>query len=201
MTQAITVRSRVAPRGLLDAVISLGVALVMFSVLVFAPAAVLAWWVGSPVAFVLFVSGYWIVWVLFSVPQLEVSSEGIRFVRKLGTPKFLPWSEIESVEPAPRTEILIHGWLWPRFPLRDMSPGHTSLGYFRIRFNGGVAYFPPRDEARFSELIRNRGQALAHDASSAEELCEGKRGQVLKCANLRSKEVPGLRGCREEIAT
>ena len=67
----------------------------------------------------------------------------------LGSPGKIPWADVESIEPASPDEVVVHGWLWPRFPMREMTPTLTSVGHYRIRWQGGAAYFPPRDVQQF----------------------------------------------------
>lgn len=86
---------------------------------------------------------------LFVVWQLRCDEEGLEFVRALGNPGKILWSEIESIEPPSPDEVMLQGWLWPRFPMREMTPTLTSVGHYRIRWAGGVAYFPPRDARQF----------------------------------------------------
>jgi hypothetical protein len=86
---------------------------------------------------------------LFTVRKLRFDEHGIEFVTLIGHPGKIPWASVQSVEEAPQHEVVMQGWLRPRFPLREMTDTATSIGHYRIRWQGGVAYFPPRDVDRF----------------------------------------------------
>src|SRR6266446_7247994 len=73
-----------------------------------------------------------LVFIAFSVSSITLSSEGIRFHRLFGVPKFLPWSFISSIEIAPRWELITKEWLWPLLPAREMTASLTSLRHYRI---------------------------------------------------------------------
>lgn len=95
----------------------------------------------------------YLVFLGFSVSSLTLSPEGIRFHRRFGSPKFLPWSTVQSVEIAPRWELITKGWFWPLFPPREMTASFTSLGHYRISWAGGFCYYPPADAATFEQYV------------------------------------------------
>jgi len=94
-----------------------------------------------------------LVFVAFSVWSISLTTEGIRFHRILGIPKFLPWSSISSVEVAPRWELIRRGWLWPLLPAREMTASLTSLRHYRIRWQSGFCYYPPADAEAFEQYV------------------------------------------------
>lgn len=96
----------------------------------------------------------YLVFLAFSVWSITLAPDGIRFQRLLGTPKFLPWSKIESVEVAPRWELIIKGWFWPLFPCREMTASFTSLHHYRISWAGDFCYYPPANAEIFEEYVR-----------------------------------------------
>ena len=98
------------------------------------------------------------VFVAFSVWSITLTTEGIRFHRFLGAPKFLPWTSIVSVEVAPRWELIRRGWLWPVFPTREMTASLTSLQHYRITWRKGFCYFPPADAEAFEQYVRGHLQ-------------------------------------------
>jgi len=137
----------------MDVLILLLVALPIQIVPVFFLPGGLIWWLTGSVllGFVLLVITYaaWLCWTVWS---LELSSDGIRFVRLWGTPKVLRWDEITNISEAPRREVVVHGWLWPMFPAREMTPALSALGHFRICWRGGMSYFPPAHIDEFKRL-------------------------------------------------
>jgi hypothetical protein len=92
--------------------------------------------------------------LLFVVRKLSIDDNGILFVRVLGSPKILKWTDIESIEKVSRKELILRGWLWPLFPAREMTACLSSKNHFRIKWRDGFCYFPPRHEGDFEELIR-----------------------------------------------
>jgi hypothetical protein len=110
------------------------------------------WWMLSALALALFVV---ILVALLHVERLEVDPEGLRFVRRIGYPRRLRWSEIIEIVPVGRCEVLLRGWL--SWPPEEPTTCMSSVGHYRIRFVGGVVYYPPKDAAQFEALIGARG--------------------------------------------
>lgn len=90
---------------------------------------------------------------LHTVPAIEMDDTGIRFRRLIGSPRFLPWEKVTSIRRAARAEVVLRGWLLPPIPPRGASLSLTSLGHFRIDWDGGTCYFPPADERAFLEQV------------------------------------------------
>ena len=120
--------------------------------------------IGAPGLIAFLVTGSWNVTALvaigiylafqgFAVSAITLSPEGIRFHRLLGSPEFLSWSTVQSVEIAPRWELITKGWLWPVLPCREMTASFTSLGHYRISWSGGYCYYPPADAAAFESYV------------------------------------------------
>lgn len=116
----------------------------------------------SVVAFLLSQSWYvalaapviiYVVFLAFSVWSITLTTEGIRFHRLLGIPKFLPWSGVLSVQVAPRWELIRRGWLWPLLPAREMTASLTSLQHYRITWRDGFCYYPPADAEAFEHYV------------------------------------------------
>lgn len=95
---------------------------------------------------------------LFVVDHLRCDEDGLEFVTKSGSRKKISWASVESIEEVSRVEVVLCGWLWPRFPPREYSSCRSSLGHYRIRWQGGTAYFPPKDVQRFLYALQ-LGQA------------------------------------------
>jgi hypothetical protein len=87
------------------------------------------------------------------VRSITVDEAGIQFQRLLGYPKSLSRISILSVEEVTRRELVLHGWLWPLFPSRDMTPSLSAKHHFRIRWKDGFCYFPPKDVEQFKNEI------------------------------------------------
>jgi len=89
----------------------------------------------------------------FSVSCISLSEDGIHFKRTLGSPRFLTWDSICCIEEAPRTELIIRGWLWPPIPAREMTACPSSVGHYRITWKTGYCYYPPADPQLFESLV------------------------------------------------
>jgi len=92
----------------------------------------------------------------FSVWSLSASEHGLRLHRLLGGPRLIPWDQITSIREVSRTEVILEGWLWPLFPPREFTPCLSSLGHFRIDFEGRHIYYPPRDVEQFRRVVVSR---------------------------------------------
>jgi hypothetical protein len=89
-------------------------------------------------------------WASFAtVYWLKIDSTGLTFGRRAGGPKHLAWGDIHSITPAPRREVVLHGWLWPPLRPREATRCMSSLGHYRIEYEGGYCYFPPANEEEF----------------------------------------------------
>lgn len=103
------------------------------------------------------------VFLALSVWSITLSKDGIHFRRLLDSPKMLPWSDVVSIEVAPRWELIRKGWLWPLIPAREMTTSLSSLGHYRITWADGFCYYPPLDVALFenhvSKFLANRVSA------------------------------------------
>jgi hypothetical protein len=173
-TNYMTIEPRILPRGPLDAalgvtigVLHLGVVAVLASVPTYAvkvltqnPLAVVLTFLATFFGASIFVS-------LCTISHLRCDEEGLEFVRAFGKPGKVPWARVESIEEASQAEVVVQGWLWPRFPMREMTATITSLGHYRIRWQGGVAYFAPRDVQRFVYAMQvGRGYAASQQHQS-----------------------------------
>lgn len=155
-TNYMTIEPRLAPRGLVDAAVGLGIGVLnlgVVTVLALVPTYAIHFLTPNPLAVLpTFVCSFILLSLfpyLFVVRRLRCDEEGLEFVRMLGKPGKIPWAMVESIEEVSRAELLWQGWLRPRFPMREMTESITSVGHYRIRWQGGAAYFPPRDVARF----------------------------------------------------
>jgi hypothetical protein len=97
--------------------------------------------------------------LLHNVSRLDLDADGIHFVRRLGWPRFVPWSEINDISPVLRREVFLHAWLWPLWPQRDSTASLTALGHYRISFGHYVRYFPPKQPEEFFMHVREFSQA------------------------------------------
>ncbi len=97
--------------------------------------------------------GVYVAFLALSVWSISLSSEGIHFRRMLGSPKFLAWSEVVSIEVAPQWELIRRGWLWPLLPAREMTMSLSSLGHYRIAWAKGFCYFPPSNRELFESYV------------------------------------------------
>jgi hypothetical protein len=151
---SVRVKPRIMSRGAADFCIGMFIVFpVQFLILFILPGVIAfllskSWYVALAVPVIIY-----FVYLAFSVWSITLTAEGINFHRFIGLPKFLPWSSISSVEIAPRWELIRRGWLWPLFPPREMTASLTSLGHYRIRWQGGFCYYPPADTEVFEQYV------------------------------------------------
>jgi hypothetical protein len=155
-----TVQPRILPRRLSDAALGLAIGLVqffVFLVLMLIPTLAVGILTQNAIAAALTFMALFvftsILILLFTVRHLRCDAEGLEFVRVLGTPKKLSWADVISIEEAPQAEVVLHGWLWPGIPPREATSSLTSLGHYRISWQGGTAYFPPNNVQQFLYAI------------------------------------------------
>lgn len=150
----VKIQPRFWPRDGTDVLVGLFIGLLQAIILFLLPT-FLSWAVsGSQFMAILTCVILEVVWHLFVVWGIEIKPEGIQFHRRFGFPKFLPWNEVESIEPALRTEVIVKGWLWPLFPARDMTLSLSSANHYRIKWKEDFCFFPPADPEEFDHLIR-----------------------------------------------
>lgn len=159
------IKPKILPRNVWDLCVVLLVASIQLTALFVTPALVVAIALNSDVAGMACAVIIYIVFLLFTVKELKISEQEVQFVRLLGHPKRIPWTEITSVEPASQLELVTKGWLWPLLPAREMTPSLTSMGHYRISFGDRYVYYPPRNEAEFEAMIP-KGVALRSNRSS-----------------------------------
>ena len=148
------IKPRTLPRDFSDVLIGLFVALpIQMGPVFFLPSGLVWWCTGSFALGFLTLLVIYGVWLCFTVWSLELSADGIRFVRFCGTPRFLRWQDITDISETSRSEVVLHGWLWPMFPTREMTPALSALGHFRIRWRDGFVYFPPAHTEEFRKQI------------------------------------------------
>lgn len=150
----ISIRPRFRPRNAGDALLSVVVIVpYQLTVLFILPSLVAYLLTRSIPAAVGAPTVIYVVFLAFTVTNLTISAEGLRFHRRLGFPKLLPWADITSIELASQRELVLKGWLWPLLPAREMTPSLSSIGHYRISWVGGFCYYPPRDAEQFEKRI------------------------------------------------
>ncbi len=95
---------------------------------------------------------------LFGLPAvrgLDLSAKGIHFRRRFGSPKFLQWDQITSIEPASALEVVLHGSFWP-IPPRECCATFSLRGHYRISWKGNYCYFPPADPDLFEQYVNSK---------------------------------------------
>jgi hypothetical protein len=154
------IKARTMPRDVLDVLIAVPVATLQLAAAFGLPTLIVAVTVNSAAGVLAFVVMY-IVWLLFTVRSLDIDQNGMHFRRVFGNPTTLPWSRIDSVEEVSRREVVLHGWLWPLFPAREMTACLSAKHHFRIRWPEGFCYYPPDKVDEFksavSEFIKDNG--------------------------------------------
>src|SRR5690349_8833631 len=126
-----SVKPRFLPRGPVDAALSFGAFVIQFAALFMVPSLIVATFISLRSGFLCLVAIY-VVFLLFTVKELRVTDDGIQFVRLAGSPKRLPWGQISAITKATSRELILHGWLWPLLPAREMTPSLTTRGHYKI---------------------------------------------------------------------
>ena len=103
--------------------------------------------------------------LLFTVKSIKISENGIRFVRYLGWPKYIKWSDIKRVvKNVPRKELIVKGWVWPVYPFaKEMTASLTSIGYYKIEWTDDYCYFPPATPSKFEDVVQKYNRIESAD--------------------------------------
>ena len=141
----IVILPRILPRNFIDVCLEILIVLFQISVLCLLTAPLAGFFSGYSYNMVTFgiVYGFQ---RLFAVLNLKVVAEGIHFERLFGSPKFLPWHRISSIEVAPRRELVIRGLIWLYGPF-FISP------HYRITWDTGFCYYPPAKIKDFEQYV------------------------------------------------
>ena len=105
--------------------------------------------------------------LLISVRRLTVDQMGIQIHRWLGGPRFLHWEQIKQITLASREEVLLRGYLLPPLPAKATMNTTSYLGHYRIEWDGGVIYFPPREAEAFLTAVRRWQSGCLTERSTA----------------------------------
>ena len=158
---ALIIRPHLSPRSGRDAALVIATGLLFGSGLI---------GVATVVAFLVYrgtdqpVLGYgaWMVFYLLillgaatTVHWLRLDATGISFGRRIGAPRFLPWSDVHRIRRATPREVIVRGWLLPPLPAREGTRSMTAKGHYAIEYGTRkVAYYPPADELEFLAAVR-----------------------------------------------
>jgi len=148
-SNVIKVKARIWPRDFTDILLGLPT-VVLYQIL---PSAVVYLLTRSSLLACVTYIVIWFTFLAFTVWSIRLSETGIQFVRLFGRPRFIRWEEIIEISEVSRREVIIHGWLWPRFPMREMTPSFSALRHFSIRWGNDCCYYPPDDAESFLRLI------------------------------------------------
>lgn len=152
----LTIRPSLAPRSIADALITTGLVLVVGG-LVWLLAFGVAPRIGASPLIMIYVPLLGALLIRArAVGSLRLSDEGIRFVRRFGSPGLVPWERIRIIRPASRWEVIWQGWLQTPLNPREATTTMSSEGHYRIEWDTGVAFFPPLDEGAFREAVLQR---------------------------------------------
>jgi hypothetical protein len=149
----IIIQPRILPRTLDDFVFSVLIASIQITCLFLIPAAITFFLSGLLWLAILVCTFVYLLFLLFSVWTMSLSSNGIKFKRLLGSPRFIAWKDVVAIDKVSRWELIYKGWLWPMFPAREMTASMSSLGHYRICWHGGFCYYPPKDCVTFERHV------------------------------------------------
>jgi hypothetical protein len=152
--------ARLNPRDGTD--VLMGVALSVWILAIFAvlPLVVAWWWTGDlrtgriVATIVLAVAAAFV--FFSSIRFVALGPDGVRLTRYSGTERFLPWKDVKAIEEVARKEIFLRFWPFPGLPVRGNAISGTTRGQFRIDYEGGCCYFPPKDVDGFREAAAQR---------------------------------------------
>ena len=147
------VKPRFFPRNIADIFVGIFVASIEFGLIFGVPMAMTYILFGTSEYAVPVMLCIYCMFMLFTVWSISLSEEGIYFRRILGSPKLIAWSEILSIEPVSRWELVKKGWLWPLFPAREMTASLSSTNHYRITWAKGFCYYPPADTKLFEQHV------------------------------------------------
>lgn len=157
MENEIQVHPRIKPRDFADfCIVAFIASPIIIGVLIVVPAIIAFIFTRSFTIALLVSLAIYVIFLLFSVSHLTFSPDGIRFHRILGSPKFLSWNRIVSISEAPRWELIFWGWLLPVFPAREMTASFSSVGHYRIQWDSGYCYFPPKFPDTFEKYVQQK---------------------------------------------
>jgi hypothetical protein len=77
--------------------------------------------------------------------RVEVTQDGIHFLRMFSRPDDWPWDKITSIHPATRWEVVWDGLLRPLLFPRERSQCSSLLGHYRIQGETDYRFFPPKN--------------------------------------------------------
>ncbi|MBL4680372.1 MAG: hypothetical protein JKY88_06565 [Pseudomonadales bacterium] len=156
------IKPRILPRSILDILICLPVMIIQMLLLFVAPMLIVFLLTGNEI---LALSMFLVVWGFFllgGVRYLLVDENGILLRRVVGSPRFISWDELESVEISSPLHTIIYGWLWPPIPAREMTYSLSAYEHVQFIYGGGKrVFFPPKQTQEFLSLVCNyKAQAL-----------------------------------------
>ena len=155
------VKPRILPRSILDLVIV--VIAMFFQILIYfvIPMSIVGY-ITQNILFSLAV--FLIIWGYFifgGVRYLIIDEEGIIFKRVLGSPKSIPWKNLELVEVSSPINTVLFGWFWPLIPPREMTYSSSSYGHVIFTYNEGKqVFFPPKNTEEFLEVVKAHNENL-----------------------------------------
>lgn len=137
-----------------DFLVALSVAIVQIAILFGLPSGITYWLTGSATLALSVMIALYMVFVSFTVFSLSIDDKGVKFHRLFGSPKALSWDDIIKIELASPRELVAKGWLWPLFPAKEMTACLSTHGHFKIIYQGGFCFYPPKDTEAFAAFIR-----------------------------------------------
>lgn len=156
------IKPRILPRSILDLLICLPAMTVQMLLLFVIPLIVIFLLTRNEI---LVISVFLLVWGFFllgGVRYLLVDEKGILLRRVVGAPRFISWDDLESVEVSSPLNTIIHGWLWPPIPAREMTYSLSAHEHVQFTCAGGKrTFFPPKQTQELLSLVSNyKAQAL-----------------------------------------
>jgi len=155
------IKPRILPRSIFDILICIPIMLLQMLLLFIAPMLIIFLLSESLLLVLLAFLLVWGFFIFGGVRYLIVNEEGIRLKRVLGSPKFISWDNLESVEVSTPLNTIVYGWLWPPIPAREMTYSLSAYEHIQFTYGGGYrAFFPPKYTQELLSLV-NKYKAQA----------------------------------------
>lgn len=159
------IRPRILPRSIFDLLICLP-AIIIQGLLLLAPILILFLLTKNELLVLVYFLAVSVFFLLGGVRYLLIDENGIVLKRMIGTPRFISWDEIESVEISSPINTIIYGWLWPPIPAREMTYSLSTYRHVQFTYSGGKrTFFPPKKVQELLSIVSNyKAQALTESS-------------------------------------
>jgi len=161
------INPRISPRNIIDLLILIPAFMIQSTILFFIPM-VFVWYISGNILLSFFYLFFvWLYYAFGGVRYLVVDDKGIEFKRIIGSPKYIHWIDLESVEVSSPFNTIMLGWLWPPIPAREMTYSLSTFEHIQFTYNKGKkVFFPPNNTSELIKIIElNRKNTLTKSST------------------------------------